>query len=160
MSRRVRVMTGIALVVVLAALVPLGAAFAGGGTQVGPFVLEGDQEVPGPGDPNGFGFAELDLDVAAERVCFILEWSGIRRPFAAHIHRGQAGNAGPIRVTLFSGNRPLPGTIRHVEGCVRNVDPTLIQRIIDNQQRYYVNIHNVPYPDGALRGQLNGPAPV
>ena len=160
MSRRVRAMTGIALVVVLAALLALGAAFAGGGTQVGPFVLEGDQEVPGPGDPNGFGFAELDLDVAAERVCFILEWSGIRRPFAAHIHRGQAGNAGPIRVTLFSARRPLPGTIHHVEGCVRGVDSDLVDRIIANPDRYYVNIHNVRYPGGAIRGQLDGPTPV
>ncbi|MGH2540515.1 MAG: CHRD domain-containing protein [Actinomycetota bacterium] len=156
MSRRSRVVAGLALVTMLAALIPLGQAFARGGTSIGPIGMDGDQEVPGPGDANGTGTANLNLDVATERVCFDLDWQRIGRPFAAHIHKGRPGVAGPIRVTLFAASRPLPGTIRAVSGCVRHVDPGLIQKIIDNPQRYYVNVHNKTYPAGAIRGDLVG----
>jgi hypothetical protein len=88
-------------------------------------------------------------------VCFDLSWDAIGRPFAAHIHRGVDTVAGPVRVTLFSSRRPLPRTITAAQGCVRNVDSTLIDRIITNPQRFYVNVHNVAYPDGAIRGQLS-----
>ena len=62
MSRRTRAIAGIGLVAILAALVPLGAAIAGGPTTHGPFVLDGEQEVPGLGDANGSGFAQITLD--------------------------------------------------------------------------------------------------
>jgi CHRD domain-containing protein len=156
MSRRSRVAAGLAVVTMLAAAIPLGQALAGVGTVVGPVTMSGGQEVPGPGDPNGEGSVTLDLDPTTGRVCFELSWQRIGRPFAAHIHKGVAGVAGPIRVTLFVAPRGLPGTIRAVNGCVRHVDGDLIQRIIDNQQRYYVNIHNKAYPAGALRGDLAG----
>ena len=72
------------------------------------------------------------------------------------IHRGQAGDAGPVKVTLFSSRHALPATINHVHGCVEGVDSELIQRIIDNPGRYYVNVHNRRYPAGAIRGELAG----
>ena len=157
MSKRSRVVASLALVTMLVALIPLGQAFAGG-ISIGPVAMDGDQEVPGPGDPNGLGSATLDLNPTTGRVCFALDWQRIGRPFAAHIHKGVAGVAGPIRVTLFVAPRGLPGSIRGVQGCVRGVDGDLIQRIIDNQERYYVNIHNKAYPAGALRGDLVQPA--
>lgn len=157
MSKRSRVVASLALVTMLVALIPLGQAFAGGPTSIGPIAMDGAQEVPGPGDPDGSGNVTLELDATAGRVCFDLDWQKIGRPFAAHIHKGVVGVAGPIRVTLFAASSPLPGSIKAVQGCVRNIDPALVQKIIDNPQRYYVNIHNKTYPAGALRGDLVQP---
>jgi hypothetical protein len=38
-------------------------------------------------------------------------------------------------------------------GCT-SADPDLVGDIAANPWEYYVNVHNVPYPDGATRGQL------
>lgn len=156
MSRRTRIVRGIVLVTVLGALIPMGEAFGGGPVTIGPVGMFGGQEVPGPGDPNGGGDATFELDAANGSVCFELLWNRIGRPMAAHIHRGQAGDAGPVKVTLFSSRHALPGTINHVHGCVEGVYSELIQRVIDNPGRYYVNVHNRRYPAGAIRGELAG----
>lgn len=156
MRTRVRTALGLAMIVGLVALIPLGQATAGGSTTLSAS-LTGDAEVPGPGDPNGSGNAVITLDPVADDVCFDLDWDAIGRPFAAHIHRGRDTVAGPIRVTLFTSRRPLPKTITAVQGCVPNVDSDLIDRIIANPDRFYVNVHNVAYEAGAIRGQLSGP---
>jgi hypothetical protein len=41
-------------------------------------------------------------------------------------------------------------------GCAA-VDQGLIKAIIQNPERYYVNVHNADFPGGALRGQLSNP---
>ena len=116
--------------------------------------LTGAEEVPDPGDPNGTGSALITLDAAAGTVCFSVDWARIRSPFMAHIHRGATGVAGPIKVVLFESETPLPNTITEVSGCARDVDPTLIERISNNPDGFYVNVHNKPFPGGAIRGQL------
>lgn len=157
MSTLTRIVSTLSIAAMVSALVPAQAAFAGGGpVTIGPIGMFGAQEVPGPGDPNGEGEATFSLDAARGRVCFDLQWSRIRRPTAAHIHRGQAGVAGPVRVELFSDRRGLPATVDRVHGCVRGLDSDLLQRIIDHPERFYVNVHNRRYPDGAIRGELAG----
>lgn len=156
MSKPKLIVTRLVLVTVLIAIVPMGQASAGGPVTIGPVGMFGAQEVPGPGDPNGEGEATFRLDAARGRVCFELLWRRIARPMAAHIHRGEAGVAGPIKVTLFTSRRALPVAITHVHGCVRGIDSALVQRIIDRPDRYYVNVHNRRYPAGAIRGELAG----
>jgi hypothetical protein len=34
-------------------------------------------------------------------------------------------------------------------------DPELVADIAANPSEYYVNVHNKPYPAGAIRGQLH-----
>jgi len=116
--------------------------------------LSGEQETPDPGDPNGSGSALITLDPVAGTVCFSIDWTRIRSPFAAHIHRGRLGEPGPIKVVLFQADSPLPNTIDGVSGCVTDVNSDLIQRIINHPAAFYVNVHNRPFPDGAIRGQL------
>jgi hypothetical protein len=48
-----------------------------------------------------------------------------------------------------------PPTSGSSSGCTENVDPALIQAIIDSPERYYVNVHNAEFPGGAVRGQLS-----
>ena len=112
--------------------------------------LTGEAEVP-PGDPNGVGSARIRL--GERRVCFTLRWSRIAPPTAAHIHVAPPGEAGPVVVPLFG--VPLPPELSGVSGCVEGVDPGLIRAIRRHPRQYYVNIHNAPFPEGAIRGQLH-----
>lgn len=109
--------------------------------------LTGAEEVPGPGDPDGSGFAVITLNSGQEEVCWELTVSNIAPATAAHIHVGAAGVAGPVVVALS------PPTDGSSSGCV-STDPTLIKDIRKNPTNYYVNVHNAEYPAGALRGQL------
>ncbi len=107
--------------------------------------LTGEQEVPGPGDPNGIGHA--DVKVYKAKVCYTLWVKRIAPATAAHIHRGVRGVAGPIVVPL------KPPTDGSSSGCV-DISRSLAKNLKEHPSRYYVNVHNRPYPAGAIRGQL------
>jgi hypothetical protein len=108
--------------------------------------LTGEKEVPGPGDPDGIGHA--DVKVFRAKVCYTLTVKRIAPATAAHIHEGRRGEAGPPVVTLKA---PTDGSS---SGC-ENVDPELAKDLRKHPLAYYINVHNEPYPDGALRGQLH-----
>ena len=114
--------------------------------------LKGNNEVPGPGDPNGKGEIFVTLKKAKRKVCFALSWKRIQGPKAGHIHRGGPGVAGPVKVKLFEQANALPNP-GAVEGCVSK-RRRVIRRIARHPERFYVNLHNEEYPDGAIRGQL------
>jgi CHRD domain-containing protein len=107
--------------------------------------MTGAVEFP-PGDPDGTGIARFTINPATDRICFLLLASGIEQPiFAAHIHRGSAGEIGSPVVNL------PPLTNGRAAGCVTDPDADAIAA---NPAGYYVNVHNPPYPGGALRAQL------
>lgn len=126
-----------------------------GGRGGGPVRLSADltgaQEEPGPGDADGTGTALLKLGRNAGEVCYRLSWEHIANPTAAHIHEAPAGQAGGVVVTLFN------QTVTHsgIQRCVKNVDPSLIDDIVEDPDGYYVNVHNQAFPGGAIRGQLH-----
>ena len=109
--------------------------------------LTGAQEVPGPGDPDGSGTAEVTVVNATANVCYDLNVRNIAPATAAHIHRGGPTVAGPPVVTLEA---PTDGGS---EGCI-TVPATLADEIGANPAAFYVNVHNDEYPNGAIRGQL------
>ena len=109
--------------------------------------LTGEQEVPGPGDPNGFGSATV-WTISPNTVCYRLTAQGIAPPNAAHIHEAPPGVAGPVVLPL------QPPTWGVSSGCTEAA-PALVSDLQANPSSYYVNVHNAPYPDGALRGQLS-----
>ena len=113
--------------------------------------MSGAKEVPGPGDSNGSGSAEITLKPGVGKVCFEFKFSKIGRPTAGHIHKGGKGVAGPIKVSLFG--KPS-GVSSPFEGCATNVASGLISQIADHPGGWYVNLHNEQFPDGAIRGQL------
>jgi 5'-nucleotidase len=113
--------------------------------------LSGNFEVPGPGDPDGSGFAELALTPGREKVCWELRAADITLPAsAAHIHRGAVDVAGPVVVTLSP-----PGADGTSSGCARDVPGALLREILDFPQRFYVNVHTSDFPAGAVRGQIS-----
>lgn len=112
--------------------------------------LTGEAEVPGPGDPDGSGTANVLLNEEANEVCFDITVADITLPATgAHIHQGEAGVAGDIVVPFEA-----PGEDGTASGCVSEVDPNLIADIIANPAGYYVNVHTSDFPAGAIRGQL------
>ena len=111
--------------------------------------LKGAKEVPGPGDPDGAGAAIVNLYPRAGKVCANISVTRIDAPVAAHIHVGRFDEAGPVVVDLT-------GSVTGGARCVTGVDADLIRDIRSHPWRYYVNVHNAPYPGGAVRGQLRG----
>ena len=112
--------------------------------------LEGENEVPQEGDPNGAGGFEAALGADGE-MCYELVASGIAPAAAAHIHRGAAGENGPPVVSLIA-----PKTGEAGEACTM-IETALAQEILADPETFYVNVHNEPYPGGAIRGQLVAP---
>lgn len=121
--------------------------------------LDGEQEVPGPGDPDGSGKLKYRID--GKQFCYKLSVRDIAPPTAAHIHFGPRGEAGPIAVGLKT--PPPDGSSR---GCIRaqptqtpqNAAEVLTFWELDGIKRnpffFYANVHNAEFPAGAIRGQL------
>ncbi|HSJ88533.1 MAG TPA: CHRD domain-containing protein [Anaerolineales bacterium] len=105
---------------------------------------------PNQGDPDGIGTATITLNPGQGQVCWEIQVSGITLPtFAAHIHIAPVTSPGPVVVPLSG-----PDESGFSSGCT-SADRSLILDIIQNPENYYVNVHNVDYPAGALRGQLS-----
>ena len=112
--------------------------------------MTGLQEVPGPGDPDGTGTAEVRVNVPDGEVCWDLYARQIEPATAAHIHRGGAGTAGPPVVTLTT-----PDAAGRSQGCA-TVDPAVAGALAMQAFSFYVNVHTAAHPAGAIRGPLRG----
>lgn len=112
--------------------------------------LLGASEVPGPGDADGRGAASVQV-VSATKVCFSIINNGIAKPTQAHIHRGGKAVAGSVVVIL---KQPKSGTAGTSAGCV-TASASVVSQIARKPGDFYVNVHNGPYPGGAIRGQLS-----
>ncbi len=112
--------------------------------------LSGAAEVPGPGDPDGTGTANVNLDVTKRDVCFEVTVQKIDTPVGMHIHEGGATESGGIVVPLKT---PAAGDTT-TKGCA-DADAALVGRMAANPGDFYVNVHTDTYPQGAVRGQLS-----
>lgn len=138
------------VLVLLLSLVLASTALAAGWTTL-VTSLNGAKEVPGPGDPDGTGWATVRLNIHQQMVCYDLSVWDIASATAAHIHIGRGSVAGPVVIPLEA---PADGDSM---ACAEGVDKALIRAIIRNPSLYYVNVHNAEYPGGAVRGQLRMP---
>lgn len=105
----------------------------------------GAREVPGPGDEDGAGLAAVDVHARSGVICLRLTTNGIEEPAAVHIHSGGPRIAGPVLVDF--GDPDLGEWVR----CVISDDAGAV---MNAPRAHYVNVHNEPFPGGALRGQL------
>jgi hypothetical protein len=112
--------------------------------------LDGFQEVddagnPGQGDLDGFGTAVVVIDDEALTIDWDFTFGNIELPLIlAHIHQAPAGVAGPVVVDFSA--QPSGSDL---------FDPDLANVLAD-PTGFYVNLHNDPFPAGAIRGQLPG----
>ena len=106
--------------------------------------MKGANEVP-KGAPNGSATAVITIKTS-KQVCWkFTNLKGVTTPKVDHIHQGPAGASGNIVIPL--------GTAYKASGCVP-ASATLLSQIESKPSGFYVNIHNVAYPQGAVRGQL------
>ena len=111
--------------------------------------LNGANERPDPGDPDGSGFALVIIDPEAGTVRYAIFVVDIGTPTAAHIHRGTSDIAGPVVINFnpsFSNGTAV--------GTVTAGQVPLLEEIIASPGEFYVNVHNADFPAGAVRGQL------
>ena len=106
--------------------------------------LRGSVEIP-KGAPHGGGTAVIRLNTAKKQVCWTFHLTGVTAPTASHIHAGGAGVAGPVVI-------PFGGKYKS-SGCT-TAAASLLAKIIASPRKYYVNVHNLKYPGGAVRAQL------
>jgi hypothetical protein len=142
-SRRLAVLAALTLTLIavpLAAPAPASAAPASYHLLA---VATGEQEVPGPGDPNGWAMVALDITPETGRICHVLWYGNIDRPTELHLHAGEPGEKGDVVLSL----RPF------WVGC-RTADPSVLQDVLEDPGAHYVNVHTAAYPDGAVRGQF------
>jgi CHRD domain len=118
--------------------------------------LSGAAEVcptaPGTCGGPGTGTATITIDRNARTLCYTIMTSTVALPLlAAHIHVAPVGEAGPVVIPLFT--QPVnAATVGPT--CLTGLDKNLLKDILRNPQNYYVNVHNTPFPNGAVRGQL------
>ena len=137
----------------IAALTIFGSTGASAQTVQFFAVLAGPNETPA-GDADGQGVASVMLG-ASGQVCFSILARLIATPTLAHIHEGNAGvGSGPIRVTLTTpAAAGVPGAFSS-SGCVAGQDTAMLARLRAIPSNFYINVHNGPFPGGAIRGQL------
>lgn len=122
-----KALKSLAFAMVVAVVGVGGMAYAdhpGGGGRTFRLLLTGAEEVPT--NPHGAadrGTATLRLNPGQEEVCFsfgaLTLTLGEPLPFAGHIHRAPAGQAGPIVIGLFGGAAgPAPTSYPTEERCV------------------------------------------
>ena len=163
MKNKLKIAAGVGAAFAAGALFgPLNGASAGHTNTVLETTLKGRNEVATGatnnrrvGDPNGRGEAYVfGIDGDPNTLCYVLTVQGIEPATAAHIHEADAGENGPVVVTL------APPADGNSADCLTVGEPgkfaagQTVQDILDNPEDYYVNVHNAEYPGGALRGQL------
>src|SRR2546422_3549 len=111
--------------------------------------LSGEAESPA-GDPVGTGTATVRLRTGQAQACYQLAAKDLPAAAAAHIHRGDAGAAGPVVIPLRTPN--ASGTS---SGCATTTR-ALVGSILGDPGSFYVNVHTSAFPAGAIRGQLTG----
>ena len=102
-------------------------------------------------DTDGSGKAKLRLNRERKRVCFTITVRDIDDVVAAHIHRHSDSS---IVVDLIT----APASGNRFTGCTEDVSKSLIRRILRKPRRYYVNVHTMAFPGGAVQGTLRKPA--
>lgn len=111
--------------------------------------MNGANEKPSAGDPDGAGASAVLVFPSTGRVCYTIAVSNITLPtIGSHIHKGSPDVAGPVVVPFLA-----VGVNGSTAGCA-NADVALVADIAANPSSYYTNVHTREHPGGAVRGTL------
>jgi hypothetical protein len=117
-------------------------------------------ELKRSGDPDGSGTAVLTVDLRTGTVCYNIIVTGIGEPAEpaagignAHIH--SYAESGAIAVDIETEFVPVDGAVDTYQatGCVTEERRVLVD-ILLHPEDYYVNVHAVAFPAGAVQGDL------
>ncbi len=119
------------------------------GSNQGPLIASptGQREIP-DADPDGRGGFTAIVD--GNQFCYGLTVTNIDQPVAAHIHRGNAGENGPVVIPLVPPSSGDPGA----SSACTTADPALLAEILRRPSQFYVNVHTGTFRGGAVRDQL------
>lgn len=109
----------------------------------------GDTVAPTAGDPNGDGTAELILFPGREKFCYRLNVSNVDNVTEAHLHKGSAGETGPVVRAL------IPPENGYSRECVKRYGKEAVRRIGNDLSNYYIDVHSEEFPNGAVRAQFS-----
>ena len=109
--------------------------------------LTGTNEVGALGDAQGAGILRYTIKTQEQQLCYELIVSNISPASIASINSGAAGSNGKVVLNLIA---PANGGS---QGCVSSKADILVD-IAANPSRYYINVMNTEFPNGAIRGQL------
>ena len=88
--------------------------------------------------------------IDGNELCYTLTARDLSAPAtAAHIHIGPRNVAGPVVVPL----QVVSGTDWTVDTCT-TASAAVLSAIEASPGAYYINVHNVDFPGGEIRGQL------
>jgi len=148
--------------IVLAALLAAGLPIAPASATLLTFqaTLSGANEVPANTSP-GTGFATVVLDDVLNMLSVDMTFSGLTAPAsAAHIHCcAPVGTNAPVRVNFIGQGFPTgvtSGAYSHVFNLTTSLSGITLTDFITGLEAgmAYVNIHDVNFPGGEIRGQL------
>jgi hypothetical protein len=101
--------------------------------------------------------AVLRVDLANLQVCYQIVVRNIGEPVepapgigSAHIHTTLTGG---VFINLLTDFRSTGTDVFIATGCVSATEEQL-QAVLDNPSQYYVNVHTVAFPGGAIQGSL------
>lgn len=126
------------MLLLLLALVP--AAYA----QSYSAQLTGAAVVPGPGDPDGSGFAVVTI--SGTTLEYVVWTQNIGAPTAAGLNAGATG---------ASGTEAAPFNVYMLTNGTTTITQQLANEIKANPSGYFISIRNAEFANGALRGQLS-----
>jgi CHRD domain len=95
---------------------------------------------------NGSGTARVTLK--ANQVCWRLSWSGLGKVAESGIHKAPPPPTGRRKRSVL----PFKAVTTR-RGCA-SASPATIEAISANPSGYYVDIHSMKYPKGAIGGRL------
>ena len=110
--------------------------------------LTGAQVVPGPGDVDGSGRAELTVLDKTNQVCYEFDLRGIGQPTQVALYRGASGEQGVLAYTFET---PRSATSK---GCARPSE-AIADALEANTAGHYLVVSTAEFPGGAIRGQFS-----
>jgi hypothetical protein len=151
-----------------AAFAASGSAWGGHTNDVLEADLDGREEVGEDlsrllvGDPNGEGEAYVfGIDGDPTTLCYVLTVEDIQlvpvgEGMAAHIHEGARDTNGPVVAVLAGPEDGNAGDCltEGETGKFPTGEAGIVSRILENPEKFYINVHNPEFPAGAIRGQL------
>jgi hypothetical protein len=122
------------------------------------FSLTGAANLPSPGDPNGSGTGSVRVYPSQNTVCWSLSASGVGQGIELHLHRGTRNEQSVVvsTISLRTDALTTPGS---VTGCRSITRRSLLNEIAAEPHMFYMALHNIEFPGGALRGQLSTATP-
>jgi CHRD domain-containing protein len=138
------------LIALLVALWAFAGPAAAAGKQVFRLTLTG-------ADPDGSGTATVKVKPRKGEVCYRIRVQGIGEPHepapglgSAHIHFLAGGG---IAVDLEAEFTEVADDVFVAAGCVQD-DRALLRGIRANPDAYYLNVHTMEFPGGAVQAPL------